>query len=100
MYLIGVRCTSYRRVSPTGVHLTRASHRRVSLIGVRLIDVSLTSVHLSQACATRGRAGLICPGRHTTVLGGMRWLCLTKESGQIHFRCTDIYLGSGLVLHV
>jgi hypothetical protein len=45
----------------------RASYRRASL----------------QACATRGRAGfnfLVCPGRHTTMLGGMRWCVMVPPN--------------------
>lgn len=59
-----------------------ASHRRASLTGVHLMGA-----HLLQACATRGRAGfdfrtiLICPSRHTTVLGGMRWCVRVPPNG-------------------
>jgi hypothetical protein len=85
------RRASHRRVSPRHASHKRASHRRashkrashrcVSLTGVHLIGV-----HLLQACVTRERAGfdfrkfLICPGRHTTVLGGMRWCVIVPPN--------------------
>jgi hypothetical protein len=65
-----------------GVHLTDVHLLAVYLTGVHLTGVHLLQVYISyRRVQLVGVRVLICPGRHTTVLGSMRWCAMVPPNG-------------------